>query len=206
MEGCPGCSVGRAGAPFTEAVSLLHRPPVRFHSVTLCCDSFPLSPLFPVHSSAVLTENKGTKAPKNIYLKKISENNLTLEENSENETLKLVIFHHIESKVLWPRCLVLFVGWNPEGDDLVQTSVAFPETNDNDKHPSEIPSREKNKEKINASAKNPGKSFLPKIPNKQARWVNFNRYLHTGTQLKGDNKEIFLSLIMHPFVEKSGSL
>ncbi len=30
------------------------------------CHSLFLSPLFPVHSSAVLSENKGTKAPRNI--------------------------------------------------------------------------------------------------------------------------------------------
>ncbi|XP_073338819.1 protein FAM216A [Pagrus major] len=56
-------------------------------------------------------------------------------------------------------------GCNPEGDDTVGTSL--PETNDG-KHRPEVSSRVKHKEKINTSAKNPGKSFLPKIPNRRA--------------------------------------
>ncbi len=51
----PGGSVGRAGAPHTEAVSSPQQLRVRFH-----LQLFSASPLFPVYSSAVLK-----------YLKKI---------------------------------------------------------------------------------------------------------------------------------------
>ncbi|KAM8736934.1 protein FAM216A isoform 1-T2 [Acanthopagrus schlegelii] len=56
------------------------------------------------------------------------------------------------------------------GDDTVGTSL--PETNEGEKHRSEVSSQGKHKEKINTSAKNPGKSFLPKIPNRRARISN----------------------------------
>lgn len=70
--------------------------------------------------------------------------------------------------------LVLFGGRNPEGDDAVGTSL--PETNEGEKHRSEVSSRVKNM-KINTRAKNPGKPFLPKIPNRQTRWDSeLNRY------------------------------
>lgn len=75
--------------------------------------------------------------------------------------------------------LVLFGGRIPEGDDTVGTSL--PETNEGERHRSEVSSQGKHKEKINTSAKNPGKSFLPKIPNRRTRWDSeFNRYLGEG--------------------------
>ncbi len=49
----PGSSVCRAGAPYTEAVSLLQQPRVLFHPAALCSmSSLSHSPPFPVHSSA----------------------------------------------------------------------------------------------------------------------------------------------------------
>ncbi|XP_070777207.1 protein FAM216A [Enoplosus armatus] len=58
-------------------------------------------------------------------------------------------------------------GYNPERDDVVVTPVSSPGTDESDKH--KVPSRAKHKEKMNTSARNPGKSFLPKLPNRQAR-------------------------------------
>ena len=75
--------------------------------------------------------------------------------------------------------LVLFGGRNPEGDDTAGTSS--PETNEGEKHRSEVSSRGKHQEKINPRAKNPGKSFFPKIPNRQTRWDSeLNSYLGEG--------------------------
>ncbi|XP_038585155.1 uncharacterized protein LOC119910561 [Micropterus salmoides] len=54
---------------------------------------------------------------------------------------------------------------NPERDDLVVTSV----TDESDKRRSEAPSKENPNDKIINRAKNPGKSFLPKIPNRRTR-------------------------------------
>ncbi|KAM7403715.1 hypothetical protein PAMA_004248 [Pampus argenteus] len=55
-------------------------------------------------------------------------------------------------------------GYNPERDNNpVGTSP---------KHPSDVPSRVKHKEKLNTGTRNPGKSFLPKIPNGQASHSN----------------------------------
>ncbi|XP_074517135.1 protein FAM216A isoform X1 [Sebastes fasciatus] len=62
-------------------------------------------------------------------------------------------------------------GYSSERDDLV-SSVISPGADESDKRRFEVPSRAKHKEKINATAKNPGKSFLPKIPNTQARLSN----------------------------------
>ncbi|XP_044022222.1 protein FAM216A [Siniperca chuatsi] len=62
-------------------------------------------------------------------------------------------------------------GYSPERDDLV-ASVTSPGTNESHKHRSEVPSRAKHKEKTNTSGRDPGKSFLPKIPNRQARLSN----------------------------------
>ncbi|XP_041809915.1 protein FAM216A [Chelmon rostratus] len=59
-------------------------------------------------------------------------------------------------------------GHNPEGGDLVRTSVTSQRTNESDKQPSEVFSRVKHKEKTSTSARNAGKSFLPKIPNRRA--------------------------------------
>ncbi|XP_071353758.1 protein FAM216A isoform X2 [Trachinotus anak] len=56
-------------------------------------------------------------------------------------------------------------GYNRDRDDLVVTS---PE-NDSEKSQSQVSSRVKHKGKRNTSARHPGKSSLPKIPNRQAR-------------------------------------
>ncbi|XP_051241359.1 protein FAM216A [Dicentrarchus labrax] len=70
------------------------------------------------------------------------------------------------------RCIQ--TGYNPERDDLTGTSVTSPDKTDkSNKHRSHIPAaRAKHKEKINTKGRNPGKSFLPKIPNMRARIPN----------------------------------
>ncbi|KAM7376386.1 hypothetical protein PAMP_006127 [Pampus punctatissimus] len=55
-------------------------------------------------------------------------------------------------------------GYNPERDNNpVGTSL---------KHQSDVPSSVKHKERLNTGTRNPGKSFLPKIPNGQASLSN----------------------------------
>ncbi len=64
--GAPGGSVSRAGAPYTEAMSLPQRTRVRFHLWSFAaCHSPSLSPVScPLFSCPVL-EIKAQKAPKN---------------------------------------------------------------------------------------------------------------------------------------------
>ncbi len=67
-RGAPGGSVGRAGAPYTVAMSSRSGPGFDSTCGPLLRVIPPLSPLFPVHSSAVLY-NKGSKAPqKSLYI------------------------------------------------------------------------------------------------------------------------------------------
>nr|XP_033499395.1 protein FAM216A [Epinephelus lanceolatus] len=63
-------------------------------------------------------------------------------------------------------------GCSPERDDLVATSVISLGTDASEKHRSKLPLTVKHKAKINTSARSSGKSFLPKIPNSQARLSN----------------------------------
>ncbi|XP_078133703.1 protein FAM216A [Sander vitreus] len=65
------------------------------------------------------------------------------------------------------RCIQ--AGYNPEREDLAVCSVFSPRTDKTDKPCSEVPTRVRHKDKIKTSARNTGKSFLPKIPNRRAR-------------------------------------
>ncbi|XP_039641334.1 uncharacterized protein LOC120548888 [Perca fluviatilis] len=62
-------------------------------------------------------------------------------------------------------------GYNPEREDLAVCSVILPGTDKTDKPCSEVPTKARHKDKIKTSARNTGKSFLPKIPNRRARTV-----------------------------------
>ncbi|XP_042356118.1 protein FAM216A-like [Plectropomus leopardus] len=68
------------------------------------------------------------------------------------------------------RCIQ--AGGNPERGDLVASSVTSPRSDVSDKRRSEVYSRVKHKERKDTSEKNPGKSSLPKISNRQASLSN----------------------------------
>ncbi|TMS21770.1 Protein FAM216A [Larimichthys crocea] len=68
------------------------------------------------------------------------------------------------------RCIP--TGSKPERDHLDVTSVTLPTTNESVKPRLEVPARPKQEKKINAGARNHGKSFLPKIPNRRTRLSN----------------------------------
>ncbi|XP_040916029.1 uncharacterized protein LOC121196898 [Toxotes jaculatrix] len=72
-------------------------------------------------------------------------------------------------------------GYSRDRDDLSVTSVTSPENegeNRQSKPQSEVSSRAKHKGKINTGVRHPGKSFLPQIPNRQARTSNTSASKH----------------------------
>ncbi len=67
-DGAPGGSVGRAGAPYTEAMSSPQRTRVRFHLWSFAaCRSPSLSPVSCLLFSCPVQGIKAQKAPKNIF-------------------------------------------------------------------------------------------------------------------------------------------
>ncbi len=69
-HGAPGSSFGRASAPYTEDMSSLQRPWVRFHPRPFAaCSSPSLSPPFPVHIFNCLSVKPRKSPPKNLLKK-----------------------------------------------------------------------------------------------------------------------------------------
>ncbi|KAG8013093.1 hypothetical protein GBF38_021299 [Nibea albiflora] len=68
------------------------------------------------------------------------------------------------------RCIP--TGYKPERDRFDGTSATLPTPDEAVKHRLEVPARPKQDKKINAGARNHGKSFLPKIPNRRTRLSN----------------------------------
>ncbi len=82
----PGGSVGRAGTPYTEAVSSPRQTQVQFHLWPFAaCHSPSLSPLLPVYSSAVLS--KEIKAQKKSKKKNPKQNCKTQQKCQKSEDM-----------------------------------------------------------------------------------------------------------------------